>query len=102
MAAVGIQPTETRSIQNLVVLITGQIRKLRLREETPHLHKVTRGWALGLRVLVSSASPTSGSPWVGQGMEGLYRVPVWVPVLPRRETKAEREVTQPNAGETLS
>ena len=68
MVLVSIQSVETKDIQNLVILITVQIRKLRLREGIPYLPKVTRGWAPGLGVFVGSAS-TSGSPWVGQGLE---------------------------------
>ena len=68
MVLVSIQSTETKDIQNLVILITVQIRKLRLREGILCLPKVTRGWAPGLGLFVGSAS-TSGSPWVGQGLE---------------------------------
>lgn len=68
MVLVSIQSTETKDIQNLVILVTVQVRKLRLREGTPYLPKVTRGRAPGLGVFVGSAS-ISGSLWVGQGLE---------------------------------
>lgn len=72
MVLVSIQPAETKDIQNLVILITVQIRKLRLREGTPYLPKVTRGRAPGLGVFVGSAS-TSGFLWFGQGLEASTR-----------------------------
>lgn len=69
MVAVGIQPTETRAIQNLVVLISGQIRKLRLREGTPTLaqgHKRMGPGAASLgRFCLSHSRVSLG--WAGDG-----------------------------------
>lgn len=97
MVAVGIQPTETRAIQNLVVLISGQIRKLRLREETPTLaqgHWGCESWSV-------LPLPHQGLLGLGRGWRASTRCQSGCQFYQGGKL-AEREVTQPNAGETLS